>query len=164
MNAWGVAAGVHLPIIGIKEGKSRAGALSLHAQGWYGENLDSYFGGVGQGVVERSDGRVGAIEGEGFFVGAKYFVTDRVWLNAIYSFDENDTDDFDNFRIAGGLFKGSTFGRPGVNEARTVNVTLWYQVFDPLYIGVGWDYREADYNDGQTGDNNRVNVSLFYNF
>jgi hypothetical protein len=45
-----------------------------------------------------------------------------------------------------------------------VNLTLWFNPLNALYTGIGWDYRKASYNDGVDGDNNRINLSLFYNF
>jgi hypothetical protein len=167
VQAWGLAASALVPIIGIRDDR-RAGSLSVMGQLWIGSNMDSYFGGNGQGIYETAAGDVDGIEGRGFFLGAKYFVTDRLWLNAIYGYEENDLDDLVNagtpFRIASGLFSGATFGTPGVGDARNVNVTLWYSPLQNLYTGLGWDYRKASYNDGVDGTNNRVSLSLFYNF
>jgi len=46
------------------------------------------------------------------------------------------------------------------------NLMFWYKPFatQSLYTGAGWDYRDADYNDGTSGDNNRLTLALFYNF
>jgi len=43
---------------------------------------------------------------------------------------------------------------------------FWYKPFtsQSLYTGAGWDYRDADYNDGTSGDNNRITLAMFYNF
>ena len=165
VNAFGIAASFHLPIIGIRDDQ-RKGAISVTGQAWYGENMDSYFGGNGQGVFETVDGKVDGIKTKGFFVGGKYFLTDHMWLNAIYSYEKNDLlkDAGNQFRIASGLFRDSTFGKPGVEKAQTINLTWWYEPIPALYVGLGWDYRKATYNDGVKGDNNRLSASMFYNF
>jgi hypothetical protein len=167
VDAWGLAISGVVPLVGIRDGQ-RAGALSIMGQAWIGQNMDSYFGGNGQGIYETAAGDVDGIEGRGFFVGGKYFFSDRVWINAIYSYEENDLDDLVRagtpFRIASGLFSDAVFAAPGVGDAENVNLTLWFNPLNALYTGIGWDYRKASYNDGVDGDNNRINLSLFYNF
>ncbi len=169
VDAYGIALSGVLPIIGIRNNQ-KAGALSLMGQVWFGSNFDSYFGGNGQGIFETSTGVVDGIEATGAFVSAKYFFTERLNVNAIYGFEENNLDDLTSsgqaFRIASGLFAGNTFGAPGVAQAQSANIMFWYKPFtsQSLYTGAGWDYRDADYNDGTTGDNNRLTLALFYNF
>lgn len=169
VDAYGIALSGVLPIIGIRNNQ-KAGSLSLLGQVWFGSNFDSYFGGNGQGIYETSTGVVDGIEGTGAFVSAKYFFTERLNVNAIYGFEENNLDDLtgtgQTFRIASGLFSGNTFGTPGVAKAQNFNLMLWYQPFmtQSLYTGVGWDYRDADYNSGTPGDNNRLTLAMFYNF
>lgn len=167
IGASGVALSGVLPIIGIRDGK-RAGALSITAQAWYVSNGDSYFGGNGQGIYETSAGKIAAIEGKGFFVTGKYFFTEQLSLTTQYSYEKNDLNDLvkagTSFRIASGIFTGNAFGAPGVRHAQTVNATLWFKPFRQVSAGLGYDYRDVDYNNGQTGRNNRVSGTLFYNF
>jgi len=164
----GVAVSAIVPIRGIRDNNRRAGAVGLVAQGWIGKNIDGYFGGNGQGIYETAAGSVDGIIGRGFFAGANAFVSQNVWLSAFYSYEQNDTPDLVDagipFRITSGLFSGPDFGRPGVGHARDVNVALWFNALPSLYTGVGWDYRRASYNDGQSGRNNRINLSVFYSF
>ncbi len=167
VNAWGIAASGIIPIRGIRENK-RAGSVSVTGQFWFGKNIDSYFGGNGQGVVQTINGKRDSIEGIGFFVTGKVFLTDRIWVTALYGQDDNDLDELVDagtpFRIVSGLFAGTDFGAPGVDNAQSVNVTVWFQPINPLYIGIGWDYRKVEFNDGGDGDNNRLNISTFFNF
>ena len=169
VDASGIALSGVLPIIGIRNNQ-KAGSLSLMGQVWFGSNFDAYFGGNAQGIYETSTGVVDAIEGQGAFVSAKYHFTERFNVNAIFAFDENNLDDLTSsgqtFRIASGLFASDTFGAPGVAEGQNINIMFWYKPFitQSLYTGAGWDYRDADYNDGTSGDNNRVTLAMFYNF
>jgi hypothetical protein len=169
VDASGIALSGVLPIIGIRNNQ-KAGSLSLQGQVWFGSNFDAYFGGNGQGIYETSTGVVGAVEGQGAFVSAKYYFTEALNINAIFGFEENNLDDLTGsgqaFRIASGLFAGNTFGAPGVAEAENVNIMFWYKPFtsQSLYTGAGWDYRDATYNDGTSGDNNRFTLAMFYNF
>jgi hypothetical protein len=166
--AGGVAVSVVVPIVGIRDNNRRAGAVGIVAQGWIGENLDAYFGGNGQGIYETAAGRVDGIAARGFFAGVNAFVSQRIWLSAFYSYEENDLSDLVDagtpFRIASGIFSGSTFGSPGVGDAWDGYVAAWFNPLPSLYTSVGWDYREASYNDGLNGRNNRFNLSVFYNF
>jgi len=167
VDAWGIAMNGVLPVIGIR-GNQRAGAASIESQVWLGEHMDNYFGGNGQGVYETADGRVAGIKAHGGFVEAKYFFTNNLNITAGYSIDANDlnrlTDAGVPFRIASGLFSANTFGSPGVNKARDIDVALWYHPLAPAFFGVVWDSRKANYNSGVNGSNNRLNLSMFYNF
>jgi hypothetical protein len=167
VDAWGVALNGILPIVGIRDGR-RAGAASILSQVWIGQHVGSYFGASGQSVYETIDGRVGSIRASGGFVEGKYFFTRNLNLNAIYSIDKNDLDDLTRagipFRIASGIFSSTTFGAPGINKARDIDVGLWYNPFDHAFFGFVWDARKAIYNSGADGTNNRLNFSMFYNF
>jgi hypothetical protein len=166
--AGGVAASAVVPIVGIRDNNRRAGAVGIMAQGWIGQNLDAYFGGNGQGIYETAAGEVAGIDCRGFFAGVNAFVSQNIWLSAFYSYESNDLSDLVDagtpFRIASGVFSSSTFGSPGVGDARDGYVAVWFNPLPSLYTSVGWDYREASYNDGRNGRNNRFNLSVFYNF
>jgi len=163
----GLAVSAIVPIIGIRNNQ-RAGAIGIIAQSWLGKNIDAYFGGNGQGIYETAAGRVDGVVGRGFFVGANAFVSQNTWLSAFYSYERNNLPDLVNagipFRIASGAFSSSTFGTPGVGHGSDAYVAVWFNPLPSLYTGVGWDYRQASYNNGDTGRNNRFNLSVFYNF
>ena len=164
----GVAVSAIVPIIGIRDNNRRAGAVGIIAQGWIGKNIDAYFGGNGQGIYETAAGRVDGVVGRGFFAGANAFVSQNIWLSAFYSYERNNLPDLVNagipFRIASGTFSSSTFDSPGIGHGRDGYVAVWFNPLPSLYTGVGWDYRQASYNDGHNGRNNRFNLSVFYNF
>jgi hypothetical protein len=167
VDAWGVALNGVLPIVGIRD-SHRAGAASIMAQLWLGQHLDSYFGGNGQGVFETVDGSVKGIKAHGGFVEGKYFLTHHWNITAEYSMDSNNlntlTDAGIPFRIASGLFSNTTFGSPGISKARNIDIALWYNPIAPAFFGLVWDSRKAHYNSGVDGSNNRINLSMFYNF
>ncbi len=175
VDAWGIALNGVLPLVGIHDGR-RAGAASIEAQVWLGEHVDGYFGGNGQGVYETQSGHVAGIKAHGGFIEGKYFLTRKWNVTAIYSLDENDlnrlTDAGTPFRIASGIFSGDTFGAPGIDKARDIDVALWYNPVGSAFFGLVWDSRRAEYNSrlsGQNGgqnigENNRINFSMFYNF
>jgi hypothetical protein len=167
VDAWGVALNGVLPIIGIRNGQ-RAGAASLTAQVWFGEHMDGYFGGNGQGVYETVTGQVAAIRAHGGFIQGKYFLRHNLYVTAQYSFDNNNlnqlTDAGTPFRIASGIFSDNSFGAPGINKAHCINTALWYNPFGAAFFGLVWDSRKAVYNAGENGTNNRINFSMFYNF
>jgi hypothetical protein len=167
VDAWGIALNGVLPIVGIRN-NHRAGAASIEAQVWIGEHVDSYFGGNGQGVYETDNGRVAGIKAHGGFVEGKYFFTQKLNITAEYSLDNNNLNDLTDarvpFRIASGLFSDTTFGSPGINKARDIDVALWYNPLAPAFFGLVWDSRKAKYNNGVTGSSNRINLSMFYNF
>jgi hypothetical protein len=164
----GVAVSAIVPIVGIRDNTRRAGAVGVVAQGWIGKNIDAYFGGNGQGIYETAAGRVDGVVGRGFFAGANAFVSQNVWLSAFYSYEKNNLPDLVNagipFRIASGVFRSSTFDSPGVGHGRDGYAAIWFNPLSSLYASVGWDYRQASYNDGDNGRNNRFNLSVFYNF
>jgi hypothetical protein len=164
----GVAVSAIVPIVGIRDNKRRAGAVGVIAQGWIGKNIDAYFGGNGQGIYETAAGRVDGVVGRGFFAGANAFVSQNIWLSAFYSYEKNNLPDLVDagipFRIASGAFRSSTFDSPGVGHGRDGYAAIWFNPLPSLYTSVGWDYRQASYNDGPTGRNNRFNLSVFYNF
>ena len=167
VNAWGVALNGVLPIVGIRDNR-RAGAASIASQIWVGQHVGSYFGANGQAAYETLAGRVNGIRAYGGFVEGKYFLTRNLNMSTLYSLDNNNLDDLTRagikFRIASGIFSDTAFGAPGVNKARTVDVSLWYNPFDRAFFGVVWDSRKATYNSGVNGTNNRINFSMFYNF
>jgi hypothetical protein len=164
----GVAINAIVPIVGIRDENRRAGAVGIIAQGWVGKNIDAYFGGNGQGIYETADGRVDGIVGRGFLAGTNAFVTQNVWIGAFYSYEKNNLPHLVNegirYRILSGLFSGPIFGSPGLGQGRDVNVTAWFNPLPSLYTGLTWDYRQASYNDGHNGKNNRISLSVFYNF
>ncbi len=165
--AGGGAVNAIVPIVGIRDDR-RAGAVGVMAQGWIGENIDAYFGGNGQGIYETAAGSVDGIIGRGFIAGGNAFVSQNIWLTAFYSYEKNDLPHLVNagipFRITSGTFSGPAFGSPGLGQGRNVNVAVWFNPLTSLYTGVGWDYRQASYNDGHNGRNNRISLSFFYNF
>jgi hypothetical protein len=167
VNAWGVALNGVLPIVGIRNGV-RAGAASIDGQIWLGQHVGSYFGASGQNVYETIGGHVAAIRASGGFVEGKYFFTSKLNLTVSYSVDKNNTDDLARagvpFRIASGIFSGTTFGAPGVSRAQDFDMALWYHPGAHAFFGFVWDSRKASYNSGQNGSNNRFNLSMFYNF
>jgi hypothetical protein len=111
---------------------------------------------------------VDGVVGRGFIAGTNAFVSQNVWIAAFYSYEKNDLPDLVNaripFRILSGVFSAPVFGSPGLGQGRDVNVAVWFNPLPSLYTGLAWDYRQASYNDGHNGRNNRISLSFFYNF
>jgi len=167
VNAWGAAIGGVLPIASWRNGDGADSAV-LEGQVWVGQQVDGYFGGNGQGVYETTSGHVRGIRARGGFVEGKYFFSQRLNFDALYSIDRNDLDKLVQhgtaFVIDSGLFSGTNPGAPGLNKGQNANTALAYNPFGLCYVGLVWSYRKVNFNSGAVGVNNRLTLWVSSSF
>lgn len=111
-----------------------------------GSNLDSFWGGIGQGI-NTTLGR--EIDGVGGWSQLQFNPTDKVSINIGYSVDDPDDDDL-------------SFGARSKNESYLAN---FYYSFSPSLIwGIEYFKGETAYKGQGTSSNNHFQSSLIYKF
>jgi len=137
--------------------------LTFKGELWTGRNVDSYLGGIGQGVVvQTTDGLfVNGTNATGTLidvweiesVGGWASIEARPWhrwiLGAGYSLDDPHNGDVPS-------------GARRRNSSCWGNVT--YDITEAVRVGVEISYWETFYKDGVSGDSIRFQTSLIYRF
>lgn len=120
--------------------------LTLQGAAWVGENLDTYWGGIGQGVNRTLGTGIGA---QGGWAQLMLDATDMLNINIGYGLDNPDSDDLNpGNREKNELFFGSLFYRLN----RYVTMALEYSNLTTSYKG------------GDDAENNRVQGSMILRF
>lgn len=120
----------------------------IHLQGsiWRGENLDTYFGGIGQGINPRA--RTG-IAAQGGWAQAVYRATDKLHLHAGYGLDDPDSDDLNpDDRSRNELWFGSAF----------------YTLGHGVTVAAEYSHMTTSYKDNAAARNNRIHLAMIYQF
>lgn len=113
---------------------------------WRGENLDTYFGGIGQGINRQQQKGIAAQGGWAQFV---LNPADKWNVNLGYGLDDPDSGDLNpGDRSKNELLFGSVF----------------YSVGGGLTLAAEYSYMTTSYQDGQNAKNNRVQTSVIYHF
>ena len=120
--------------------------LSLKAEAWGGENLDDYFGGIGQGVnFERGE----AVEASGGWLALAYEARPGLEIGVGAGLDDPDDE-----MLASG--------------ARARNLATWanavWELWPGLKVGVELSSWQTDYVDLEDGSSLRAQSSLIYSF
>jgi len=97
VDTWSVIGSLHMPIV---DKVTLAGTI------WTGSNLDTYFGGVGQGINSETLEGIGA---SGGWVQLMYFPTEKLNVNLSYGIDDPDNEDLN----AGMRSKNTVYGVNG---------------------------------------------------
>jgi outer membrane murein-binding lipoprotein Lpp len=137
--------------------------LSFKGELWTGENLDSYLGGIGQGVVlQTTDGLfVNGVNATGVLIdvwgirstGGWGSLEARPWYRWIFGTGYSVDDPQDGDLPSGARVRNSSFWG---------NVT--YDVTEAVRVGVEISYWETLYKDTVSGDAIRFQTSLIYRF
>jgi len=138
--------------------------LGLKGESWNGQNIDDYFGGVGQGILVSSTGSgtvVNATAFGGTFQKAEAIEGKGGWLEASFG-------PFKAWRFNLGMSVDDPDNRDLPATARSKNSSRWFNVLHDLneavQIGVEFSKWETDYKNGTSGENNRFQTSLLYKF
>ncbi|MBM3859957.1 MAG: hypothetical protein FJ395_09940 [Verrucomicrobia bacterium] len=120
--------------------------LALQAEGFLGQNLDAYLGGIGQGVNTNT---MTAIRSMGGWVALALTPCEKWQFNAGAAIDDPRDSDL--------ATKNRTY-----NTVAFGNAT--YFVTPNLSIGIELSYLHTGYKDQQDGDDFRKQLSLIYKF
>jgi len=120
--------------------------LHLHGTVWRGENLDAYFGGIGQGINPRA--RTG-IAAQGGWAQMVLCATEKLHLHAGYGLDDPDSDDLSSDdRTRNELFFGSAF----------------YTLGHGVTLAAEYSHMTTSYKDNAAARNNRIHLAMMYHF
>ena len=136
-DSWSAQGSVFLPI---------CKQLAVQGNLWKGENLDTYFGGIGQGV-NMALGR--EIEAQGGWAQLLYDPTDKLSFGLGYSVDDPKDEDVAE-------------GKPSKNESIFGNVA--YKVTAAVTALAEYAHMTTDYLGRDDAQNDRVQVAMKYAF
>ncbi len=113
---------------------------------WCGENLDNYFGGVGQGINKLQQAGIAA---EGGWAQLVLNPTEKININLGYGPDNPDRDDLNTGdRTKNELFFGN----------------LFYHLTDAVTLATEYSHLTTSYKGGDDSINNRVQGSVIFRF
>ncbi len=136
-DSWSVIGSVMIPI---------STKVLLQGTIWRGENLDDYFGGIGQGI-NRSLQR--AIAAEGGWAQVVLSPSDEININIGYGLDNPDHDDLNT-------------GDRSKNELFFGN--LFYHLTEAVTLAMEYSHITTSYKGGDDAVNNRVQGSVIFLF
>lgn len=136
-DTWSAQGSVYLPL---------TKCLALQGNLWTGENLDTYYGGIGQGV---NMGLGEAVASKGGWAQLLYDPTEKLCFGLGYSMDDPDDDDLSP-------------GMRAKNQQAFVNG--FYKLTPAVTVMAEYANMTTDYVDGDEACNNRVQVALRYAF
>ena len=121
---------------------------TLRVQGglWSGENLDTYFGGIGQGInpVQQT-----GIAAQGGWAQLVYQPTQKLNLNLGYGLDDPKSGDLN----------------PGQREKNElIFASAFYQVASHVTWANEYSFLTTSYKDGDDAENHRVQSSMIFRF
>ncbi len=136
-DSWSVNGSVCLPIIQ---------QLSLVGSIWTGENLDTYYGGIGQGInASTKEG----IQANGGWVQLQVFPVEKINVNLTYGLDDPKEDDLSkNMRSK--------------NETLMANVQ--YSFSPDLIVGLEYQYMKTSYKESDSAEDNRFQGAITFKF
>ena len=136
-DSWSAQGSVFLPI---------CKQLAVQGNLWKGENLDTYFGGIGQGV-NMALGR--EIEAQGGWAQLLYDPTDKLAFGFGYAVDDPKDEDIAE-------------GKPSKNQSIFVNV--YYKFTAAVTALAEYTHMTTDYLGRDDAENDRVQVAMKYAF
>lgn len=123
-----------------------SGNLHLHGSVWRGENLDTYFGGIGQGINPHK--RTG-IAAQGGWAQVVLHATEKLHLHTGYGLDDPDGDDLSpDDRSRNELWFSSAF----------------YTLGHGLTMAVEYSHLTTSYKESGSARNNRIQLAMIYGF
>lgn len=136
-DSWSAQGSIFLPI---------CKQLAVQGNLWKGENLDTYFGGIGQGV-NMALGR--EIEAQGGWAQLLYDPTDKLSFGLGYAVDDPKDEDVAE-------------GKPSKNESIFGNVS--YKFTAAVTALAEYTHMTTDYLGRDDAQNDRVQVAMKYTF
>ena len=138
-DTWSAQGSIFLPL---------TKCLAVQANIWQGANLDTYYGGIGQGVNATLGEEV---ESSGGWAQLLYDPTDKISIGLGYSVDDPDDDDLADMK-----------GARSKNEMYLFNVA--YKFTAALTGMAEYSQMTTDYVDGTDATNDRVQLAMKYAF
>lgn len=136
-DTWSAQGSVYLPL---------TKCLAVQGNLWTGENLDTYYGGIGQGV-NMALGK--AVAAKGGWAQMLYDPTAKLCFGLGYSMDDPDNDDLS----------------PGMRaKNQQVFVNGFYKLTPAVTVMAEYANMTTDYVDGDDARNNRVQLAIRYTF
>ncbi len=136
-DTWSAQGSIYLPL---------TKCLALQGTVWTGENLDTYYGGIGQGVNMTLDT---AIEAQGGWAQLLYDPTDKCCFALGYSMDDPKDEDLNA-------------GQRSMNENILLNAA--YKINSAVTVSAEYSHMTTDYLEGEDASNDRIQLAMQYNF
>jgi len=139
--------------------------IAVKGELWKGENLDDFFGGIGQGIILNSASGTYVISGAytygGVFNYTKPIKSQGGWW-------EFNFGPFAKWRYNVGLGVDNPDDDILPNGARAKNTSKWlnamYDLNEAVQIGLEYSRWETEYKNGPDGNNTRLQSALIYKF
>lgn len=136
-NSWSFQGNAYLPL---------AKFLTLQGSIWTGENLDTYYGGIGQGINKTLEK---GIRAQGGWAQLLVDLTSAWSVNVGYGIDDPDNEDLNDG-----------------DRSRNQNIfaNTYYAVNSAITLGVEYTYMTTSYKAQNDSPNNRVQGMAMYKF
>lgn len=136
-DTWSAQGSVYLPL---------TKCLAVQGNLWVGENLDTYYGAIGQGV-NMVLGK--AIQAKGGYAQVLWDPTDKLCFGLGYSVDDPDDEDLN----------------PGMrSKNEQVFVNAFYKINPAVTVMAEYANMTTDYVEGEDATNDRVQLAIRYAF
>ncbi len=136
-DTWSVIGSLYLPL-----------CKMATAQGtiWQGENLDTYYGGIGQGINKTLETSIAA---KGGFAQLILDLTDRLNLNLGYGLDDPDEGDLN---------------AKDRSKNEIIFSSLFFKLTRDATLALEYSNLRTSYKDADKAENNRVQGAVIYKF
>lgn len=121
-------------------------SLIFKGEAFIGENLDTYLGGIGQGVNTATEEEIGSIGGWGQLT---WIASKKLKFNIGAGIDDPESGDLN---------------QGGRSSNKVYYGNLFYQIIPPVTLGLEYMHVNTDYKNSPDGDCNRFQTSLIYYF
>ncbi len=136
-DTWSAQGSIYLPL---------TKCLAVQGNIWTGENLDTYFGGIGQGVNMALDT---AIQSKGGWAQLLWDPTDKLCFALGYSVDDPDDADL-------------SAGMRSKNQLALVNAA--YKLTSAVTVMAEYSHFRTEYLEGVPANSDRIQVAMRYAF
>ena len=136
-NTWSVIGSLFLPV---------HQKVAFQGTIWQGKNLDTYYGGIGQGINKTLQKGIGA---RGGYIQLIADLTDRLNWNLAYGIDDPDDQDLNN-------------GNRSKNQA--VLTSVYYKITSAVTAAFEYYYMTTSYKAQSAASDNRFQGAMIYKF
>jgi len=136
-NTWSVIGSLFLPV---------HQNVAIQGTIWQGKNLDTYYGGIGQGINKTLQRGIGA---RGGYIQLVTDLTDRLNWNLAYGIDDPDDQDLNN-------------GNRSQNKA--VITSAYYKITSAVTAAFEYYYMTTSYKGQSAAADNRFQGAMIYRF
>lgn len=136
-NTWSVIGSLFLPL---------HQNIALQGTIWQGKNLDTYYGGIGQGINKTLQKGIGA---RGGYIQLITDLTDRLNWNMAYGIDDPDNQDLND-------------GNRSKNQ--TVLTSVYYKITSAVTAAFEYYYMTTSYKGQSAASDNRFQGAMIYKF